>query len=164
MRFAVICFVYVLAQFAASHAAAQTTVDLPNRGTVASDLKVAGVAMADEERLAAMRSADRAKLDAILSDELRYAHSNGVVDTKASLTDTLLSGKTKYLSFDYQERKFTTPAPGIALMSGRVRVQVESAGGKMDAVLSYLAVWRQENGKWRFLAWQSCKVPPSNNP
>lgn len=164
MRFAAICFGYLLVLFAASHAAAQTTIESPDRGTVASDLKAAGLVMADEERVAAMRAADRARLDAILSDELRYAHSNGVVDTKASLTDTLLSGKTKYLSFDYQERKFTTPAPGIALMSGRVRVQVESGGGKMDAVLSYLAVWRQENGKWRFLAWQSCKVPPPTNP
>jgi len=29
----------------------------------------------------------------------------------------------------------------------------------MDSVLSYLAVWREENGQWRFLAWQSCKLP-----
>jgi len=29
----------------------------------------------------------------------------------------------------------------------------------MDSVLSFLAVWREENGKWRFLAWQSCKLP-----
>jgi len=25
--------------------------------------------------------------------------------------------------------------------------------------LNYLAVWRQEGGRWRFLAWQSCKNP-----
>jgi hypothetical protein len=25
--------------------------------------------------------------------------------------------------------------------------------------LSYLAVWRQEGGQWRFLAWQSCRMP-----
>lgn len=164
MRFAAICIVYLLSQFAAASAAAQTTIATTAPGSVASDTKAASVVLADEARIAAMRSPDREKLDAVFSDELRYAHSNGVVDTKASLSETLLSGKTKYLAFDYQERTVTMPAPGIALMAGRVRVQVESATGKMDSVLSYLAVWREENGKWRFLAWQSCKVPPPANP
>jgi hypothetical protein len=27
--------------------------------------------------------------------------------------------------------------------------------------LNYLAVWREEKGAWRFLAWQSCKNPPA---
>jgi hypothetical protein len=29
----------------------------------------------------------------------------------------------------------------------------------MDGVLSFLAFWREEKGRWRFLAWQSCKLP-----
>ncbi len=44
-------------------------------------------------------------------------------------------------------------------MTGRVHVLVESGSNKLDSVLSYLAVWRLENGQWKFLAWQSCKVP-----
>jgi hypothetical protein len=169
MRLAALFWVCLLTHVAGSQAVAQTSVATPGQASSqadlkAADLRAAGLVAADEARIAAMRSADRQKLDAILSDELRYAHSNGAVDTKTSMTDTLVSGKTKYLAFDYQERKFSTPAPGIALMTGRVRVQVESAGGKMDAVLSYLAVWRQENGQWRFLAWQSCKIPPPTQP
>jgi hypothetical protein len=115
---------------------------------------------ADDARVAAMKAADGAKLAELLSDELHYAHSSGVVDTKAALTEALTSGRSKYTGIDYEERKFTFPAPGVALMTGRARVQVTSAKGQMDAVLSFLAVWREENGKWRFLAWQSCKVPP----
>ena len=53
-------------------------------------------------------------------------------------------------------------APGVALVSGRARIQAASEKGVMDSVLSYLAVWRLEDGKWRFLAWQSCKLPPAN--
>ena len=26
--------------------------------------------------------------------------------------------------------------------------------------LNFLTVWREEGGKWRFLAWKSCKNPP----
>ena len=118
------------------------------------------VKAADKVRVAAMQSGDRTQLDGIFSDELRYAHSNGVVDTKASFIDILSAGKTKYVGYDYEEQSFTFPAPGIALMSGRAHVKAESEGKAMDAVLSFLAVWREEKGQWRFLAWQSCKLPP----
>jgi hypothetical protein len=116
---------------------------------------------ADDARIAAMKSPERAQLASVFSDDLRYAHSNGVVDSKASFIDVLTSGKTKYAGYDHVERQFSFPAPGIALMSGQARIQAETANGKMDSVLSYLAVWRQENGQWRFLAWQSCKLPPA---
>lgn len=119
----------------------------------------AALVAADDARIAAMRQPDRAALEAAFSDELRYAHSNGIVDTKASFIEILVSGKTKYLAYDPVERQFTFPAPGIALMTGKARVQAESPKGKMDNTLSYLAVWREENGAWKFLAWQSCRLP-----
>jgi hypothetical protein len=119
----------------------------------------AALVAADDARITAMRNPDRAALEAAFSDELRYAHSNGIVDTKASFLEILTTGKTKYLGYDHVERGFTFPAPGIALMTGKARIRAESAKGKMDSVLSYLAVWRVEDGKWRFLAWQSCRLP-----
>jgi ketosteroid isomerase-like protein len=117
------------------------------------------VRAADDARIAAMRTPDKTKLEAIFSDQLRYAHSNGVVDTKSSFVEILTSGETKYLGYDHLEREFSFPAPGIALMSGRARIQAESDKGKVDSVLSYLAVWREEGGQWKFLAWQSCRLP-----
>ena len=121
--------------------------------------QLAAVKAADKARVTAMQSPDRDKLGVIFSDELRYAHSNGVVDTKASFIDILTTGKTKYVGYDYEEQNFTFPVPGIALMSGRAHVKAMTATGEMDSVLSFLAVWREENGKWRILAWQSCKLP-----
>ena len=122
---------------------------------------LAAVQAADKARVAAMQSGDREKLDAVFSDELRYAHSNGIVDTKKSFIEILSAGKTKYVGYDYEEQNFTFPTPGIALMTGRAHVKAESEGKTMDAVLSFLAVWREEKGEWRFLAWQSCKLPPA---
>ncbi|MEQ1850554.1 MAG: nuclear transport factor 2 family protein [Chthoniobacteraceae bacterium] len=116
---------------------------------------------ADDGRIAAMKSPDREMLSAVFSDDLRYVHSNGVVDDKASFMDILISGKTKYVGYDHVERAFTFPTADIALMAGRARIQAETAGGKMDSILSYLAVWRLEKGRWRFLAWQSCRLPPA---
>ena len=125
----------------------------------AEDARAATLAAADTERVAAMKSADREKLAAILSDDLRYAHSSGTVDTKQSYIESLTSGRTKYLMLDYEERAFTFPAPGIALMTGRAHVKIANATGDVEMMLSFLSVWREENGHWRFLAWQSCKLP-----
>ena len=123
------------------------------------DLRIATLRAADDERVAAIIAADHARLTAIFSDDLHYAHSTGAVDNKASYTEVLVSGRTKYIVYDYQERNFTFPAPGIALMIGRVHIKSTSAIGLSDGVLSILAVWREEKGRWRFLAWQSCKLP-----
>lgn len=125
----------------------------------ADDALLAAVKAADKARVAAMQSADRDKLNALFSDELRYAHSSGVVDTKPGFIEILTAGKTKYVGYDYEEQNFTFPAPGIALMTGRAHIKAVTATGEMDSVLSFLAVWREEKGQWRFLAWQSCKMP-----
>ena len=120
---------------------------------------MAALQAADDERIAATVAADKTRLSEILSDELRYAHSSGAVDTKASFTEALVSGRTKYLSVDYEQRDFTFPAPGIALMTGRAHMKVMTANGGVDMVAGFLGVWREEKGHWRFLAWQSCKLP-----
>jgi len=126
----------------------------------AEEAREAALRTADDARVAAMQSPDRARLGAILSDDLRYAHSNGLVDTKASFLDSLLAGRLKYQGYDHAERSFTFPAPGLALMTGRTRIKVQNDTGLVEATLLYLAVWREEQGAWRFLAWQSCRLPP----
>jgi uncharacterized protein (TIGR02246 family) len=123
----------------------------------------AALTAADDERLAAMTTDDPARLAAIFSDDLRYAHSNGHVDSKASLTETLTSHKSVYLKVDYSTRDFKLAGPGVALMTGR---GIFHLGGPTprDLDLGFLAVWRQENGRWRFLAWQSCRMPEPAKP
>lgn len=121
---------------------------------------LAAVIAADEARVAAFKKPTAEALEKIFSSDLHYAHSTGVVDTKASFIDVLASGKTRYVAVDYEDRDFSFPAPGIALMTGRVRIQAVTPDAALDNLLSFLAVWRLEEGRWRFLAWQSCRLPP----
>ncbi|MFM8578099.1 MAG: nuclear transport factor 2 family protein [Planctomycetaceae bacterium] len=121
----------------------------------------AAIVAADEARIEAFRNPTQDALDAILSSDLHYAHSTGVVDTKPSFMDALMTGTTRYVAFDYETRDITAPAPGIALMTGSVRIRAETRDTAIDAKVSFLAVWRLEEGEWRFLAWQSCRIPPS---
>ena len=129
----------------------------------ADDPTLVAVRAADDERVSATIAADRARLTDIFTDDLRYAHSTGGVDTKKTLIETIVGGRTKYNSISYEERAFELPAPGIALMTGRARVKVTTLDGDLDNVLSFLAVWREEKGKWRFRAWQSCRIPPNTS-
>jgi hypothetical protein len=124
----------------------------------------AALAAADDERIAATKAGDRTRLEAIFSDDLRYAHSSGKIDTKASFIESLASKATVYESSTYQERKFTIIGVGLATMTGRALVKVGPPGKPNDLDLSYLAIWREENGQWRFLAWQSCKITPPAAP
>jgi hypothetical protein len=129
--------------------------------TAAEEPKIAALTAVDDARVAAMLKPSKAVLDTVLSDDLRYAHSNGKVDTKASLTASLLGGDAKYVSYKYSERSFKFPAPDVAVMAGRLEVQAVVDGVSMTTGISYLAVWRLEKGQWKFLAWQSCKIPPA---
>ena len=133
---------------------------LPLVTWAADETPLAAVSAADDARVAAMLKPNAETLARVLSDELRYAHSNGKVDTKASLTASLLGGEAKYLSYKYTERSFRFPAPNVALMAGRLEVQAVVDGVSMTTGISYLAVWRLEKEGWKFLAWQSCKIPP----
>ena len=114
---------------------------------------------ADDARVAAMISADPAKLSAAFSDELLYVHSSGKPDTKASFTESLTSGKSKYNKITYEQRDFREVAPGLVLMNGRCKVLLGKAAPFTELHLSFLAAYRLEKGAWRFLAWQSCKMP-----
>lgn len=125
------------------------------------DRHLAAVRAADDRRVAATLAADGKKLGEIFSDELRYAHSSGLVDTKSSYLQSIVNGRTKYHVIEFEERNFTFPAPGIALENGRAHMKATSATGESDSIFSFLAVWREEKGQWRFLAWQSCKLPPA---
>lgn len=127
----------------------------------ADSAAIAALRAADDERVAATKSGELARLNAIYSDELHYAHSNGKIDTKASYVESLTRRSTVYEKYDYQTRDFRLVGPGIATMTGRVLIQSSSAGVRQNNDLNFLAVWREEKGRWRFLAWQSCKNPPA---
>jgi Domain of unknown function (DUF4440) len=125
---------------------------------------LAAVRAADDVRIAATIAADATRLDAILSDELHYAHSSGVIDSKASLLESLTSHRMVYESVEHVVRDFVSAGPGLVLMRGRMLVRVGSATQRNLIDLNYLAVWREEGGRWRFLAWQSSRNPAPAKP
>jgi len=116
-----------------------------------------GLASTDDRRVAATVAGNPATLEPLLSSELSYAHSNGKVDSRDSFLSALRDGSLRYHSIQYESREFRAASPDVVLMTGRARVEVGQPASILQ--LAFLAVWRLENGQWRFLAWQSCRLP-----
>lgn len=131
----------------------------------AEDPVVAAVRAADDERVAATLAPEMNRLDAIFSDDLSYTHSNAKHDTKKSYMEALLSKRTVYTVYDYKERTFFVATPDIVIEKAHVLITsgtVEKQNPPNDLMIQ--AVWRKEGGKWRFLSWQSARIPPATPP
>lgn len=114
------------------------------------------VRQAEDRRVKAMIDDDFAALDAVLADDLTYAHSSGAVDTKASYLESLKSGKTKYLTFDR--------TPSVVRLYGDTAVVTGAAtlslrGQAAPFSLRYTLVYVRRDGQWRMVAWQSTRLP-----
>lgn len=129
----------------------------------ASEAIIAAVRAADDARVAATVKGDRAGLERAYSDQLTYGHSSGKVDNKRTQIEGLLEGPNRFERFEYLERTFKPVAPGIVTMTGRVKVHManRTSGEKNVLDLTFLSIWREEQGQWRFLAWQSARNPPA---
>ena len=123
------------------------------------DPRIAAVLRADDARIAAMTAADSVALAPLLSPDLRYSHSNGAVDTKESLLELIRGKATRYVSYRPVERGVRLASPDIALEHGRAELVLEKDGKQTEATFLFLAVWRLEDGAWRFLQWQSARPP-----
>ena len=55
--------------------------------------------------------------------------------------------------------EFRRISPDVVLETGRMVIKAKSATDSVASNVSILAVWRLEEGKWRFFAWQSAKLP-----
>ena len=122
----------------------------------------AAVRHADQQRIVATIAADTAKLAPLLSDDLRYARADGQPQTKSELLAAVAGSKIKYDSVVPQDLAFQAIAPGAVAMSGNARLTVVANQRRVGFVLHFLAVWRNESGHWRLLAYQSS--PPVASP
>jgi hypothetical protein len=112
----------------------------------------------EARRFDAMIARDFAKLDALVHDELRYTHSSGVTDGKASWLDSMRSGRVKYQSARCSEQKVRIYGE-TALITGRAQIEAEIAGQPKTLRLLFLNAWTRTPQGWQFVAWQSTPLP-----
>lgn len=112
----------------------------------------------EEKRCAAMARNDIAALEDMFHDDLIYTHSSAVVDTRASYLEALKSGHTRYHSVQRSDEKVRV-CGDTALVTGRAIIDVTVKGEKKHLDTRFLDVWTKTPQGWKFVAWQSTKLP-----
>jgi len=118
------------------------------------------VEKAERDWGAAMMKNDFTALDKLMSDDLTYRHSNGLVDTKKSYVDALKSGRSRYYEINFQEVTVKPVDARIALVfSKAIYVTKAADGSKQEMALLTLHVFRKSAVGWQLLAHQSARPP-----
>jgi hypothetical protein len=113
---------------------------------------------AQASRIQAMIEADDEALNALLADELSYAHSTGQLDTKETFIGALKSGIVRYRSIDPRESNVRV-YDDIGIITGIAAVNVTAGDQDHSAVLRTTEVYQRDVQGWLLIAYQSTRVP-----
>jgi len=133
---------------------------LAQRTTLTDALKAA-VLRADETRLYAQLAGDTAALDDMLAPDCLYVHSNGAVQTKAQLLQTLKSGALKYLALRYDAPpQIRLYGNETGILQARAQVAIQLADGQTRKLsLQVTAVYVLLHDRWQLASYQSTDAP-----
>ncbi len=111
----------------------------------------------ERQRFEAMTTKNTATLEVMLSDQLTYTHSNGLIEDKQQHLENIRTGKLQYRSIQSEEMKLrfyrrTVVGTGIVNVTGVLNEK------EFSIQLRYTDVYVKEKGKWRLAAWQSLKL------
>lgn len=117
------------------------------------------VLAAQDRRIALLVAGDVPGLAAAMSDDLTWTHSNAVVETKAEFLEAIRSGKYRYKSMTFDDRRVRLHGGSTAIVSGTCRVQVTTGGRDIDVKLRFTELYVEQAGAWKMALWQSTRVP-----
>ena len=135
-------------------------------GVLAADTSVAAVLRVDAARLQAMMAGDGIALGRVFSEAIIFSHSDGRLETKAEYIRNMTAGDTAYADAKTSEVKTLEATSDVVVLLGRQTMRKKLGPVWSDLNLRFMSVWRNENGTWRMVTWQSLRpagnsvVPP----
>jgi ketosteroid isomerase-like protein len=112
---------------------------------------------ADARRFVAMVQGDLAALEGLLTEDLTYTHSNGQVETRGELLESLRSGRLRYLAAEPSESAVRLQGD-TAIVTGRADLRVSAQGRELTLPVRFTEVWVKSGGVWKLAAWQSTRI------
>src|SRR5262249_46112430 len=103
----------------------------------------------EDKRFAAMIGGDWKTVHELAHDQLLYTHPSAITDTKASWLESMTSGKTKYKSVSFTDRKVRMIGDA-ALVTGGAVIEGEVNGQPLSLRLKFLNVWTKTPEGWKF--------------
>ena len=119
---------------------------------------VRAVLAAEDRRYRAMQDADLTTLTEVCAEELSYAHSSGVRDTRSEYLEKVRSGHYVYRRIDHPVERVAVLGD-TAIVVGRMTADVEVQGRPKTIDNLALAVWTRASGTWRLLAYAPTSLP-----
>jgi len=100
---------------------------------------------------------DSVALSIILADEVTYGHTNGIIQTKAQLIRSVVSGEQDYKSIDPSDMKIRVyENTGVVTMNSKVSMIYQSKPLELNMFVTL--VWIKNNDDWKLVARQSVKL------
>lgn len=126
-------------------------------GLSAQKKGTASVQKAVEQLSKAMISGKADELNAIVSDQLGYGHSSGLVEGKAEFMDKFLTGKTDFVTIDLSEQTIDIKGKS-AIVRHILNAKNNDNGVPGTVKLKVLLVFHKEKGQWKLWARQAVKL------
>jgi hypothetical protein len=111
----------------------------------------------ERDRFRAMVEGDGEALDALLSDNVYYVHTNGKRESKQQFIDAILAGRRRYRQIEVQSQEVMPVGGDAFVVTGRVIVELEANNGGLVFPIAYTSLQAQESGEWRLLAWHATR-------
>lgn len=112
---------------------------------------------AEKKWAGAITKGDGGTLEKLLGDQLIYAHSTGIIDSKSQYIAKVTSGKQKYEGVDH--KSMTVKMYGdTAVVHAQMHMWGVNQSGKFDDHLMMLHVWLKRGGAWQMAAHQTTKL------
>jgi uncharacterized protein (TIGR02246 family) len=115
------------------------------------------VLAAHDKRIAATVAGDVAAVASMMTDDLTYTHSSGVVESKAEFLAGLKSGKYVYREISAPDRRVRVHGDA-AIVSGPCHVVIEPGGKRSDLDLYFTELYVKEAGRWQMALWHSTRL------
>ena len=116
------------------------------------------IRQAEKSWASAVAAGDHAAVERMLGDQLIYAHSTGIVETKSEYMAKLRSGDQKYEGIEHKPMKIHVYGDTAVMHSG-IRMKGKTKGVPFDNQLMVMHTWVKQNGKWQLAAHQTTKLP-----
>ena len=125
---------------------------------MSTDDVAAEVLALEDRRYRAMLDADLETLDRLCADEVSYAHSSGVRDTKQEYFAKVRSGYYVYHRIDHPVERVEVLGD-TAIVVGRMTADLSVDGTPKTIDNLSLAVWTRTSDGWRLLAYAPTRLP-----
>jgi ketosteroid isomerase-like protein len=123
-----------------------------------TDDDISTVLDAEDRRYQAMLDADLPALERLCSDQLSYAHSSGVRDTKAEYLAKVRSGYYDYKRIDHPVERVEVVGD-TAIVVGRMTADLTVDGTLKTIDNLALSVWIRADGEWLLFAYAPSPLP-----